>query len=370
MNCRVLIKSFAWVVAILFSAKIAEAKVEAQTQIRQYNDGDTKVTSPSVEVSGTFDRETTKISAEYTSDLLTSASADVRAFSSKGVIEDKRDEYSTNIERQIPDGTMGIGYVQSTEKDYQSKIISASGTRDLFTKNTTFGFNFSSGQDRILSMSNSAFDESMNHQNYSLSVSQVLSKQSLAQLNYEFRIENGFLASPYRKAKINNGGIIQTVGENHPRTLNRNAVALKYNYYFKDIGLALASSYRFYFDSWAVQSHTVEERLTKTFNDHWLGSLSLRYYQQKKAIFYQDYYGTDPGPFYTGNNTLATFSGYMVGLRPTYKFNEDYEVFAKYEYFAQTFTDASDAGQISTLSDDKQLTVQATVIGLGLIARF
>jgi hypothetical protein len=42
----------------------------------------------------------------------------------------------------------------------------------------------------------------------------------------------------------------------------------------------------------------------------------------------------------------------------------------KLEYFAQAFADATDAGQLTTLADDKPLAIQAFVIGLGLTAKF
>ena len=58
----------------------ARATVEGETLIRQYDDGDTRVTSPAVDVSGTFNHDTMKVSAGYTSDILTSASADVRSY--------------------------------------------------------------------------------------------------------------------------------------------------------------------------------------------------------------------------------------------------------------------------------------------------
>ena len=229
---------------------------------------------------------------------------------------------------------------------------------------------FSNGQDLIEATADPTVHEAMNHQNYSLSLSHIFSRESMGQLVYDFRVENGFLSSPYRKAKVNNGGNLTAIAENHPKTRNRNAIAVKYNRFLPKWKSSSATTYRYYFDSWGVQSHTIEERLTREVQKNLQVSLTVRYYTQVAARFYQDYYGATPGAFYTGNNTLAAYDSYMLGVRPAYEFNDHYSMYAKAEYFYQTFRNATDAGNIATLDDDKPLVIRATVVGLGLNAKF
>ncbi len=81
----------------------------------------------------------------------------------------------------------------------------------------------------------------------------------MIQLLYDLRVENGYTASPYRKARLLRAdGTLSAVPENHPRTRNRNTIAIKYNYFLKPLGLATSSSVRFYTDSWKVMSWTLE----------------------------------------------------------------------------------------------------------------
>ncbi len=348
----------------------AYASIEATSQVRVYDDGETKVTSPALDIDATFNNDRMKLGAGFTTDILTSSSSDVRTYSTKGVITDERKEFSTNFETAVDDGTLGVGYLQSDEKDYHSKIVTASGTREFFQKNTVFGLGFSNGQDRVQNVSDKSFDEPMNHQVYSLSLSQVLSRLSLIQFIYDFRVESGFIMSPYRQAKIRDGTTITSLPENHPRTRNRNAFAVKYNYFYQPMKITFASIYRFYVDSWEVQSHTLEERITRELGKRWSVSLLLRYYQQKKASFYEDYYTTTPGPFYTGNTTLSTYDSVLVGIRPSFNISDGVSIYAKYEMYKQDFKDASDAGQKTVLSDDKKLKTDAQVIGVGLTAKF
>ncbi len=349
------------------------ATVEASTLLRHYDDGDTQVTSPSLDVGTTFNNDRMKLGVGVASDVLTSSSSDVRTYSSKGKITDNRKEFSTSFETAVPDGTMGFGYIQSDEADYHSKIVMASATREFFQKNTVIGLGFSNGQDRIGDAGNPDFDEPMNHQVYSLSLTQVLSRLSLIQFLYDFRVESGYVMSPYRKAKLKDaaGAILPSLTENHPRTRNRNALAAKYNFYSQPLDVSFATTYRFYIDSWAVRSHTLEERVSKELGKRWSLSLILRYYTQSKAVFYQDYYESGSAlPFRTGNTTLATYNSVLLGLRPQYNLTNHLSLYAKYEYYLQAFNDASDAGDYFDPNDDKKLTTNAQVVGLGLNAKF
>jgi hypothetical protein len=355
----------------LVVASSAHAEVDASTVVRYYSDSQkTVVLSPALEVGSTFNEDRMKISVHVAQDILTSASSEVRTYASKGEISDLRQEYQVNYESQIPDGTLSLGVITSDEKDYSSRTISAGGSREFFTKNTVVGFGFASGQDVITATGNASFREGMQNQTYSLSLSQILSKNALLQLIYDFRVENGFLSSPYRKAKLVTGTNISALAENHPKTRNRHAIGAKYNIFLTGAKISAATSYRLYSDSWGVLSHTLEERLTKEYGRKFEFSAALRFYMQSKAKFYQDYYHDDPGVFYTGNNTLATYMSYGLGLRPAWNLTEKMNLALKIEYFGQNFSDATDAGQLTTLADDKPLAISAFVIGLGLTAKF
>lgn len=368
---RPLIHTLAAVSLLGLTATSVKAEVDASTVVRYYSDSQkTTVLSPALEVGSTFDEDRMKLSVHVASDILTSASSEVRSYASKGEISDLRKEYQVNYESQIPDGTLTLGIITSDENDYSSRALSAGGTREFFTKNTVVGFGFASGADRIMATGNSSFQENMQHQNYSLSLSQILSKNSLVQVLYDFRVENGYLASPYRRAKLVNGTTISALSEVHPRTRNRHAIGFKYNYFSSDWKLAFSTSYRIYQDSWGVLSNTIEERITKEYSRTFEFSTTLRFYIQSKANFYQNYYVDTPGVFYTGNNTLATYMSYGIGLRPAWNLTEKMNLALKLEYFGQTFSDATDAGNYTTKSDDKSLAISAFVVGLALTAKF
>lgn len=359
--------------AVTSAIPLVEAEatyVEAATAVRNYDDGKTQVLSPKVDVKGYFLGDRATIGAGYTTDIVSSASSDVVSYGSKR-IEEKRVEYSADVSWLADGGAYTWSYVNSEENDYQSNIYGFGASRELFEKNTTLGIGMAYGDDVITSSSNKNFKRFMTNQNYSASLTQILSKESVIQLLYDLRVESGYLAGSYRKARIRQAnGKIQGIPENHPRTRNRHSFAIKYNHYVRPLDLSFATSLRAYYDSWEVTSGTLEERITKNLSKTFSLALSLRYYQQKQASFYRDTYDLDPGPFYTGNKTLASLESYQIGLRPLIIFSDAIKLYAKGEYYVQNFQNHTDLGKLNDTSDDKKLQIQAMVFGAGLEAKF
>lgn len=348
----------------------AFADIEAGTAVRHYDDSKTQVTSPHLEVKAAFWGDRATIGAGYAMDLVSSASSDVVSYASKR-IEETRKEISTNLGWLADGGSYSWAYINSKENDYESHTYAVGATKEFFEKNTVVGFGFAYGDDEITSSANEKFQEFMTNHTYSLSLTQVLNRLSVIQFLYDFRIENGYTASPYRKARLSAGdGSISTVPENHPMTRNRNAAAIKYNFFYRPMLLALSTNFRFYFDSWGVMSYTLEERVTRDLSK-WLSlAFNLRYYTQQNAKFYKDFYPSDPGPFYTGNKTLATYDTLQLGVRPLFTFSDQIKGYLKAEYYLQNFRNHTDIGSVSDPNDDKKLKIAATVFGLGIESNF
>lgn len=360
---------------VLFFAPATSAETEVQALYRVYNDGFTEVVSPSADIKHTMLEDQLTIGGGYSADAVTSASSDIRTFGSKDLdgetifITDKRTEFSGNASWNADNGTFGIAYIQSGENDYNSKMVSLSASREFFQKNTTLSFSVTNGQDVISSSADELFSQPMEHQTYNLSLTQILNKISLIQFIADIRIENGFIASPYRRARLQQGDSIIGFPESHPGTRNRNALAFRYNYHLEKFKLSTSTVYRFYTDSWGVSSNTIEERLSRPVHKKWDLTLNLRYYMQKKAEFYEDVYD-ELGPFYTGNNTLGTFNSLLIGVRPTFKYSEKISIFGKYEKYTVTFKDHTDLGDPTTTDDDELLVISSINVGIGITVKY
>ena len=356
---------------LVFLSLSAQARVKAETIYRVYDDGETRVESPKLDVSSKFMQDRATVRVGYAADIVTSSSSDVKSYGTRDKISDYRKEYDGTFSMELQDGSVGWTFINSTENDYRSNTIAFAGSRDFFEKNTTLFMSFAFGEDRI-GRSTDKIDEykAMTNQTYSLGLTQVFSKKSVGQLLYDFRVENGYMASPYRRARQKNAdGTLRLLPENHPLTRNRNSIALKYNQYLDGPAISLASTLRTYFDSWGVLSGTLEERVGRRFGDRFDLALNLRFYYQKEASFYQDKYD-DLGAFYTGNKTLANYTSLLVGIRPTYLILERLSAFAKAEYYTIDYKNHTNIGVASNLNDDKMLQVKAMVYGLGIEGEF
>jgi hypothetical protein len=366
------VKSFFIFILIGSIGTEAFAKVTASSLYRMYDDGDTKVNSPHLDVSATMFGDRVTLAAGFAQDIITSASSDVRSYSSKASISDTRTEGSATLSLQLDDGNVGWSFIRSQETDYKSNIFAFAGTREFFEKNTTLFTSFAYGEDRISTSKDPELNRPMTHSSYSLALSQLLGRASLIQFLVDARVESGYLASPYRQArKYNADGTGTVVGlpENHPLTRNRLSMALKYNLFLDFIKTSTATSLRAYADSWGVQSATLEERFSRELGSKIELAFNLRYYKQRQASFYKDIY-TDLGPYFTGNKTLSNFDSYLVGLRPTYKFTEKLGLYFKYEYYKIKYENHTDLGRLNDRTDDKEATTTANIVGIGLEGEF
>lgn len=354
-----------------FAFSYAHADQSAESMVRVYSDGETSVVSPKVDLS-TYILDDVQIGAGYAMDIVTSASTDVRSWASKGVISDNRREIHGDSTVTLEKGSLSFGYVHSEENDYESNSFAMSTARDFFEKNTTVEVGLTVGEDHIKSSADPNINRLMNHFSTGLGLTQVLNRVSLMQILYDFRLENGYLASPYRVARVtsSDGGVLG-MPENHPLSRDRHALAFRYNRYLSSIKSSSATTLRLYMDNWGVKSGTIEERLSRDFSRELAVSLTLRYYYQTNADFYKDKYDpTDMGVFFTGNKTLAQFSTTLVGVRPTYKIGGEWSVFVKGEYYLFNYGNFTDVGVPGNPDDDRIYELSALNFGAGIQGKF
>lgn len=360
------------ILLLLLVCTMASAKVTTSALYRTYDDGETQVLSPSLDVVWVTSGERLEVGVGFAQDILTSASSDVRSYSSLSAISDRRTEGSLVTSLQMEEGKVGWSFVHSQENDYDSNILAFAGTRDFFEKNTTFFSSFAYGEDKISTAKDKENYRLMNHETYSLALTQLLSPKSLVQLLIDYKIESGYLGSPYRQARKFNSdgsGTVITLPENMPLTRNRTTFTGKFNYFIEDFTMSTSTSARMYVDSWGLKSTTFEGRLGKELGENFELAFNARYYVQTQASFYQDIY-TEIGPFYTGNKTLSNMNSMLLGISPSMKFFEALNLFVKYEYYRVNYTNHTDVGRLSDKSDDKALAIIASIFSVGITGEF
>ena len=336
-----------WVALAGVFASLARGAVlpedRADVLYHYYNGGGTKVDGPALLVRKGIG-ESLSAYGSYFVDNVSCASIDVVTTASP--FKEKRTEYGGGVDYLYRNTTMGVSLLRSSEPDYVNNTLGASVTHEIVDGLTTVNLGYSESRADI-GKARTDFSDHANTYQYKLGVTQVVTKSLLATLNYEAILQDGYLQSPYRSARLQ--GL--SVPEVYPRARDGYAIALgAIKGVGSDDGLLKGSAYlryRYFWDTWAIRAHTLELGYASRWTQGWTVEPRIRHYRQSAASFYSDNFTTqmvymardrELSDFY--NNALGVKAGYRL---PDNRFgfnrmsvNLDYE-FIRYHY--NNFTD-------------------------------
>ncbi len=149
---------------------------------------------------------------------------------------------------------------------------------------------------------------------FSLALSQVLTKNSVASGGFNFTRSTGFLGNPYKEVLAYfldaNWRTDGTVGllpsnaypglkyspnqaeqllEKRPNQRNQFTWDASYRHFVEPLNGAAKLSYSFFHDDWGINAHTFDFEWRQSLFDAWLLTPSVRYYSQSQANFYTPY---------------------------------------------------------------------------------
>jgi hypothetical protein len=323
----------------------------------RYDGGGVVIDGPSVLVRKSIG-ENVSVAANYYIDMVSSASIDVETSASP--YEDERRQGSLSMDFLHGKSTYSIGYVNSDESDYQAKTMFAAVSHDMFGDLTTISFSFKNGQNEVfrnvkidgVKQNDPTFAEEMESKSYSVSLSQIITKNMTVSGQYEVITDEGFLRSPYRSIRHFSGPTSQALAsEIYPNTRSSNAASVRAKY-FLPWRAAVDTMYRFYTDTWGVVGQTGEIGYVHPLdNNKWIFEGRVRYYSQTAADFYQDIFPrADFANFMARDKELATYNAITAGLTATYEFKiERFPWLSKaslnfrYDYMTVNYDDFRDA---------------------------
>jgi hypothetical protein len=326
-----------------------------------YDGGGVTISGPSMLVRKSIG-EHVSVQANYYIDMVSSASIDVETSASP--YEDERRQGSFAVDLLHGKSTYTMGVVKSDESDYVASTMFANVSHDMFGDLTTIGFGYKKGTNDVfrnvkidgVKVRDPAFAEEMESQSFSLSMSQIITKNLLVSGQYEVVTDEGFLRSPYRSIRFligtENQGQIQ---EQYPNTRSSNAGSVRAKY-FLPYRAAIDGMYRFYTDTWGVIGHTGELGYVHPLDNPWGGGNwifegRVRYYTQTAADFYRDIFPrADFANFMARDKELSTYNAVTAGVQATYEFKiERFPWLAKgslnlrYDYMTVTYDNFRDA---------------------------
>lgn len=339
-----------------------EVRAASVVYVRSDTDA-TTIVSPTVEVSGKSSDATT-LSTSYTVDAWSGASIDVVSAATH-TIKERRQEGQVGL--NYDDGTTRANgrYRLSYEHDYQSHGLVLGASRDVARHNTTLSANLMGSFDIAGRAGDSAFAQDLYSYGLQLGVSQTLDRWTVVDFSIEGTALEGYQASPYRWVAVGgdgtcSGGAPYCLPELVPDSRLRSAASVRLRHAVGERG-SFGLDYRFYLDSWGIQSHTVEPAITFLPSDTSSLTFHYRYYAQSEASFYRPRYFDfmDAGGYLTRDRKLSAFYGNEVGFAydKTWELDDSGRVLefglraslSRLTYLAYVGLDAVNAAEFTTL---------------------
>lgn len=285
------------------AATLPEDAVELM--YHSYDGGGVEVTGPALDLRKGFARDFSA-SLSYYVDSISAASIDV--VTSASPYSERREEVGLGLDWLQGDSVMRAGFITSDENDYQSDTWSLGVAQDFFGGLSTLSLDYAHGDDTV-SRVDTDFEDRADRDRYRVGWAQVLSPTVVASLDYEAVLETGYLANPYRSARI----LGAAVPERYPRARNSHAVAVRARSWVAE-GTALSAGYRWFGDTWQVRAHTLELGVARRIRPDLLAELSYRFYTQDAASFYADDFDREY-EYMARDKELSSFGSHGLGGR-------------------------------------------------------
>lgn len=290
----------------------------------RYSGGGITVQGPSVLIRKKIG-DSVSLSYQYYEDFVSSASIDVVTQASP--YKEHRLQQNAGLQYLHGNTLYSFGFINSNEPDYKSKTAYFNVSQSMFGDLTTINFGYTQGWDVVGKVDKGVvqpFRADANRRNYSVGLSQVLSRNLLLGVNFETDESDGYLHSPYRSVRYLDPTVARGYSyepERYPETHTGNAVSAQLKYYLP-YHAAVDGRYRFYTDTWGILANEIRLGYTQPIFTSWTVDGSVRYYKQTHATFYSDLY-----PYFNSQNflardrELAQFHTIVVGLGANWEFH-------------------------------------------------
>ncbi|MCK4820914.1 DUF3570 domain-containing protein, partial [bacterium] len=197
-------------------------------------------------------------------------------------------------------------------------------------------------------------------------VTQVISRNTLMQLNYSFGQDDGYLTDPYKILSVvdNTGTLLDGIGndpylyEKRPTTRARNVIYWQTAHQFTEDVLHI--SFRHYWDDWGISSNTIDTHYRYELDGGHYLQPHVRYYKQDKADFY--HYNLTDGSipqFASADYRLSDMTTTTFGIKYGLEIDDKQEFSARLESMTQSMS-----------GENKGPDVEAIIIQLSYSLKF
>jgi len=246
--------------------------------------------------------DNTSISGRYLSDIISSASMKAN-FQVDGITsattrkqggadntpDEWRNEFGAGITQKVFDGILSLNSSYSIEHDYSSKTIVSALSYPFAKKNTVLQFSFLKSFDKVFPQIRT-WVRDRNTTTFNAGLTQILSNNIITQFDGTYTTVSGYQLDGYQVVRIiENSNTYRTYEPVNPDFRIRRAFGIRTNVgVTRDFSLQLG--YRYYWDSWDVNSNTISAKLANNFSPVVSGTFEYRHYWQTRAFFFKPIY--------------------------------------------------------------------------------
>ncbi|HLT92252.1 MAG TPA: DUF3570 domain-containing protein [Woeseiaceae bacterium] len=284
-----------------------------------YDGGGVQIDGPSVLVRKQVGKNVSVVGNYYV-DMVSSASIDVVTTASP--YEEERKQYSLGMDYLRNNTTISLGYTDSSESDFDATTWSFSVSQDMFGDLTTLTLSYAYGDDVVGRSDDETFARDNKRQQYGIGLTQILTRNLIATLNFETITDEGFLNNPYRSVRYLDSG--SPLGysfepEVYPHTRTSNALGLRARYYLP-YRAALQAEYRYFTDTWDIDAHTAALSYVHPVGP-WTYTLKYRWHDQTGAHFFRDVFSRPEQTNFRGRDKeLSPLTSHTLKLAASYEF--------------------------------------------------
>ncbi len=244
-------------------------------------------TPPATEtpVSATRVDVVTSASGRRTRRIVTSTGAVIDAPAPLPVLDDVRHELGLGMTRLIAGRSVSLNGIYSTENDYTSATLAGTLNQGFAKKNSSLQLGLVHSWDSVFPATKD-WKRDKNVTAWSANLGQVLSTRLIVQVLASYTTESGHLSDDYQLVPIEVGDSTASLDPVHPDRRIRKAAAARFKYRLTDKS-SLQLGYRFYWDTWDVDSHTFSGNYQRYLSPQVILGVGLRSYFQTRAFFFK-----------------------------------------------------------------------------------
>jgi len=204
----------------------------------------------------------------------------------------------------------------SDEDDYRAKNLGISLHKELNNSLTELALAFAYSRDKLQPSDSEQFLDRVESadkylQEFGATLTQVINTSTIVQSSLNYERQWGFLSDPYKVVFVGNNILPDT----RPDTRHAVSFTTDLRHYVDAANAAVKVKYRWFSDSWGVNSHTLGLQWHQNLPGDWAIIPSLRVYSQSQANFFDNTFSeSSTDTFHSSDYRLSAYGARSIGL--------------------------------------------------------